>query len=133
MRKEGALDEIRAMLSSGVEEVANLNPDNFFRTADKVYDNIENAFLDHQAKINELKSKKWKFAGSDIGSWVVAGSIEVASAFMGTPAWGIAGFAVSQVTDAPKLKDIPKKASDLKRESHELSKSASGLLFKHKK
>lgn len=132
IRKEGALDEIRAMLSEGVEEVANLKPDNFFRSADKVYDNIEKAFADHQAKIDELKLKKWKFAGSDIGSWVVAGTVEVASAVLGAPALGLASIAISQLTDAPKLKDIPKMATDIKRESDELSKSAFGLLFKHK-
>ncbi|MDF2604700.1 hypothetical protein [Sphingomonas sp.] len=133
MRKEGALDEIRGMLSSGVDEVVALNPENFFRSADKIYDNLENAFRDHQKKIEELREKKWKFAGHDIGSWVVAGSIEVAAAIFGTPAWGLASAAISQITDAPKLKDIPGKAKDLKNEGERLSKSAAGLLFRHKK
>lgn len=132
IRAEGALDEIRHMLSSGVEDVIALNPDNFFRSADKIYDNLEMAFSEHQKKIDELRGKKWKFAGRDIGTWVVAGSIEVAAAIFGTPAWGLASAAISQVTDAPKLKDLPSKARELKRESARLSKSAAGILFKHK-
>lgn len=132
IRKEGALEEIRGMLSNGVDEVVALNPSNFFRSADKIYDNMETAFSEHQSKIDDLRSKKWKFAGQDIGSWVVAGSIEVASAILGTPAMGLAAVAVSQVTDAPKLKDIPKKFKELNQEGEDLSKSAAGLLFKHK-
>ena len=133
IRKQGALDEIRSMLSNGVDQVVSINPGNFFRSADKIYDNLENAFSEHQAKIKDLTAKKWKFAGRDIGSWVVAGAIEVAAAVMGTPALGLASFAVSQITDAPKLKDIPKMAADLKKEGAELSKSAAGLLFQHRR
>lgn len=133
IRKQGALDEIRSMLSNGVDQVVSINPGNFFRSADKIYDNLENAFSEHQTKIKDLTAKKWKFAGRDIGSWVVAGSIEVAAAVMGTPAFGLASFAVSQITDAPKLKDIPKMAADLKKEGAELSKSAAGLLFQHRR
>lgn len=132
IRKDDALEEIRQMLSSGVEDVIALTPDNFFRSADKIYDNLEQAFEKHQKQIDELRSKKWKFAGRDIGSWIVAGTIEVAAAISGTPTWGLAGVAVSQVTDAPKLKDIPGKVRDLKQERQRISRSAAGLLFKHK-
>lgn len=132
IRKEGALEEIRGMISKGVEDVVALNPENFFRSADKIYDNLEAAFSDHQGKISDLKAKRWKFASSDIGSWVVAGTIEVAAAVFGTPAWGLASVAVSQLTNAPKVKDIPKIARELKKEGDAISKSAAGLLFKHR-
>lgn len=132
IRKEGALEEIREMLSLGIEEMIALNPDNFFRTADKIYDNLESAFEEHQKKIDDLRAKKWRFAGHDIGTWFVAGTVEVAAAIFGAPAWGLASAAISQVSDAPKLKDLPGKAKKLKREGEELSKSAAGLLFKHK-
>ncbi len=132
IRKEGALEEIREMLSLGIEEMIALNPDNFFRTADKIYDNLESAFEEHQKKIDDLRAKKWRFAGHDIGTWFVAGTVEVAAAIFGAPAWGLASAAISQVSDAPKLKDLPGKAKKLNREGEELSKSAAGLLFKHK-
>ncbi len=132
IRKEGALEEIRGMISTGVDEVVALNSDNFFRSADKIYDNLEAAFLDHQSKIRALKAKRWKFASSDIGSWLVAGTVEVAAAISGTPAWGLASVAISQLTDAPKIKDIPKLAKGLNSEGKALSRSAAGLLFKHR-
>jgi hypothetical protein len=133
IRKLNALDDIRAMITGGVEEIITLDPDNFFRSTDKIYDNLEKAFADYQKRVEDLTSKKWKFAGKDIGSWVVAGTIEVAAAIYGNPAWGIAGVAVSQLTDAPKLKDLPKLARGLHGETQTLAKSASGLLFKHRK
>lgn len=132
IRKQGALDDMREMLSGGVEDVAALNPGNFFRSADKIYDNLEAGFAAHQKAIDDLRAKKWKFAGRDVGSWVVAGSVEVAAAIFGTPAWGLASVAVSQFTDAPKIKDIPKLAKELRREGQALSRSAAGLLFKHR-
>lgn len=131
IRKEGALPEIRQMLSAGVEDVIALDPSNFFRSADKIYANFEESFREHQRKIDELSAKKWKFAGSDIGSWVVVGSIEVAAAIFATPALGLASFVASQISDAPKLRDIPAKFNELRKESKELSKSAAGLLFRH--
>ncbi len=132
IRKEGALEEIRGMISKGVDEVVTLNPTNFFRSADQIYDNLERAFEDHQNKIDALRAKKWKFAGSDIGSWVVTGAIEIAAAISGAPVVGVASVVASQLTDAPKLKDIPKIAKSLKNEGQDLSKSAAGLLFKHR-
>lgn len=130
IRKEGALEEIRGLISKGVEDVVALNPSNFFRSADKIYDNLEAAFSDHQEKISQLKAKKWKFASNDIGSWLVAGTVEVTAAILGTPAWGLASVAVSQLTDAPKIRDIPKTVKALKAESDALSNSAAGMLFK---
>ena len=59
--------------------------------------------------------------------------MEVAAAVLGTPALGLASIAISQVTDAPKLKDLPKIAKELKKEGEDISKSAAGLLFRHKK
>lgn len=132
IRKEGALDDLRTIVTKGLGEVVDLDPDNFFRSADKIYNNIEEAFTDHQKRLSELREKSWKFAGKDIGSWVVAGSVEVASALLGAPAWGLASFAISQLTDAPKLKDIPRMASELKEEKQALAKSATGLLFRHR-
>jgi hypothetical protein len=82
-------------------EVSSLASEEFFDATSVIYDNLEAAFTDHRKKLDQLRSKRWKFAGQEIGSWVVAGSIEVAAAVFGTPAWGLASTAISQITDAP--------------------------------
>lgn len=129
IRKEGAMDEIRHILSNDIEKLIETNPNNFHRTQDKVYDNLEKAFLKHQENLKDLSKKKWKFAGQDIGSWLVIGGIEVTAALTGTPIWGLAGLAANQVFDPPKLKDIPKSIKDLKEENDKLNKSPVGMLF----
>ncbi len=131
IRKTGALDEIRSILGNGIEELTTANPSNFHRTSDQVFDNIHAAFERHKNSIEQLKSKQWKFAGSDIGSWFVVGSLAVTAAATGLPVWGLAAIAADQLLDAPKLKDIPDSIKELAKESKELNKSPVGILFKY--
>lgn len=131
VRKEGAIDEIRKILGDGISELVNSDKANFHRTSDKVFDNIHAAFKKHKENIDELSSKKWKFAGSEIGSWLVVGSLAVTAAATGEPIWALSALAADQVIDAPKLKDIPKSIKDLANKSKEIKRSPAGLLFKY--
>jgi hypothetical protein len=130
VRKVGALEEIRSILRRGVGELVELNPSNFHRTGDQVFDNIHAAFDDHKRKVRELRAKGWKFAGSDIGSWFVVGSLAVAAAATGLPAWGLAAIVADQLLDAPKLKDIPDSIRKLADEATRIKQSPVGMLFK---
>lgn len=133
VRKAGALGEVRSILANGVEELATANPTNFHRTSDLVFDNIHAAFAAHQKNVEELTSKKWRFAGSDIGSWVVVGSLAATAAATGTPVWGLAALAADQLLKAPKLRDIPKSIKDLAEETGKLKRSPVGMLFTYSK
>lgn len=129
MRQQGALDEIRTILGKGIEELATANPNNFYRSADQVFDNIHSAFAEHKSKIEELKSKRWRFATKDIGTWLAVGTLEVAAAATGMPVFGLSAVAANQLVDAPKLKDIPASIRELARESARIKKSPVGMLF----
>ncbi|PKN07535.1 MAG: hypothetical protein CVU73_12325 [Deltaproteobacteria bacterium HGW-Deltaproteobacteria-8] len=131
LRKVNALGEIRAILGKGIDELAQVNPTNFYRTSDQVFDNIRAAFVEHKTSIEQLRAKKWKFAGTDIGSWLVVGSLAVTSAATGLPVWGLAAVAADQLLSAPKLKDIPKSIKELAEESNKLKKSPVGMLFQY--
>lgn len=131
IRKADALPEIRAVLAKGVNELALANPTNFFRTSDHIFDNIHAAFEEHKKNIEDLRSKKWKFAGTDMGSWFVVGSLAVTAAATGLPVWGLAAIAADQLLPAPKLKDIPKSIKELANESYKLRQSPVGMLFKY--
>lgn len=133
VRKAGALAEVRAILGRGVEDLATVNPTNFHRTSDLVFDNIHSAFAAHQKNVDALTAKKWKFAGSDVGSWIVVGSLAATAAATGTPAWGLAALAADQVLKAPKLREIPASIKALAKETRELKRSPVGLLFKYSK
>lgn len=130
VRKTGALGEVRSILNKGVEELAIANPTSFHRTSDLVFDNIHTAFSEHQKNIDALVAKKWKFAGSDLGSWLVVGSLAVTAAATGAPVWGLAALAADQVLGAPKLRDIPQSIRDLATESSKMKRSPVGILFK---
>ena len=133
LRRSGALGEVRAILGKGVEELAAVNPSNFHRTSDLIFDNIHAAFAEHQKNVDALAAKKWKFAGSDIGSWIVLGSLAATAAATGTPAWALAALAADQLLKAPKLREIPSSIKTLAKATQELRRSPVGLLFKYSK
>lgn len=134
IRKQGAMDEIRHILGNGINSLIEANPSNFYRSRDQIFENLNSSFAQHKKNIDELKAKKWKFAGSDIGSWLVVGSLSVTAAVTGAPVWGIAAIAANQLLDTPKLKDIPSSIKNLAEENSKLQKSPVGMLFDiHKK
>jgi hypothetical protein len=132
MRKVGALPELRQILSRGVAEIAAARPDNFFRTGDKIIENIQSAFAEHQKKLDDLRGKKWGFAGVELGTCVVRGVMEVAAA-CGVPLVSLAKTALDQVVEVPKLRQLPAKFRALRNESEALHKSPVGLLFQQRK
>lgn len=133
LRKQGAMDEIRNILGDGVNEIIQSNPQDFSKSKNQILDNIDSAFKQHKENINKLTKKKWKFAGVDIGSWLVVGSLEVTAAITGTPVWGLTTIAANQFLDVPKLKDIPNSIKNIIDENNKVKKSPVGFLFKIKK
>jgi len=129
IRQQEAMDDIRGILGKGIEELTASNPNNFHRSHDQVFDNINEAFNQHKQNIKELRDKKWKFAGTDIGSWLVMGTLGVTAAATGMPVWGLAAIAADQLLDAPKLKNIPGAIKELVKENNKLNQSPVGLLF----
>jgi len=132
IRKTGALDEIRALLGSGIQELIDARPDNFHRTGDKVFDNLYAAFQAHEKKIDVLRMKKWKFAGFDVGSFFVVGGIEMTAALTGLPLYGAAAATASRLGVIPTAKELKEKFDKLKEEGGKLNSTGVGILFKHK-
>lgn len=136
LRKNGAINEIREILSKGIDELVLANELDFTNTSHKVFNNLYIAFNQHQKNIKELVNKKWKIAGKDFGSWLVMGSVEIASACLGTPLYGLSTVILNQIMDAPKIKDLPKIVDEIResdRERQKLKKSPLGLMFNYKK
>ncbi|MCG7899016.1 MAG: hypothetical protein JAY85_11220 [Candidatus Thiodiazotropha weberae] len=131
VRREGALDEIRNILSTGISELIELNPHNYHRSSDQIFENLYTAFDEHNKNIKKLTDKKWKFAGCDIGAWLAIGTLEVTAAATGMPVFGISAIAANQLVDIPKLKDIPEKFRMIAEEDEKVKKSPVGLLFKY--
>ena len=135
LRKTGAIDEIRSILSNGIDVITKSNEFDFSTTAKKMFENLNDALKQHQEKIEKLRNKKWKVAGHDFGSWIVMGTVEVAAACIGTPLYGVSAFALDQMLDAPKIKDLPKSVElikNLEKQKHSLRKTPMGIIFKYK-
>lgn len=135
IRKTGAIDEIRAILSNGIDDLTKSNELDFSSTSKRVFENLNEALRKHQDNIKILRNKKWKVAGHDFGSWIVMGTVEIAAACIGTPLYGISAFALDQLLDAPKIKDLPNsvdKIKDIDKEQKSLRQTPMGLIFKYK-
>ena len=133
IRRSGAMDEIRHILKGGLQSLIEANPNNFHRTGDQVFDNLDNAFKDHEKKIKELTSKKWSFAGKDIGSFMVVGGIEITAAVTGLPLYGALGTMAGMTGAIPNVKDLKEKYKALKAEKSEINNTGVGILLKNKK
>lgn len=135
LRKTGAISEIREILSKGIDELVSADEFGFTETSHKVFNNLNSAFNQHQENIKKLIAKKWKIAGTDFGSWIVVGTVEIASACLGTPLFGATAFTANQFLDAPKIKDLPKtidKINDVEKQKESMKKSPIGLMFNYK-
>jgi hypothetical protein len=122
------MDEIREILGNGVNNLVQSNPTNFHRSQDKIFDNINEAFEQRQ-KNKRIAWKKCKFAGKDIGSWLVTGFLGITAIATGVPVWGLAAIAADQLLGAPKLKEIPQSIRNLVAENNKVNKSSVGMLF----
>ena len=128
MRKVGAMQELRSIISVGVSEIIASDPTNFNATSKQVVKNIENAFRDHQCALKKLRNKKLRFAGVDLLSCVVRGGIEIASA-CGVPFVGLINSIVGETCDLPKFKELPGRFHQLKEDDERFKKSPLGLFF----
>lgn len=132
IRKSDALDEIRNILGSGLSEIIDTRPDNFFRTGDRVLENLQGAFREHEKKIRQLRAKQWKFAGLDVGSFIVVGGIEIAAAITGIPACGAIAAAANLTGIVPNAKDLKEKYQAIKKENANINNTGVGILFNSK-
>jgi hypothetical protein len=131
IRKAGALEEIRELLGLGVAELVQANPANFFRTGDQVFENFQRGLEDHQNRIKELRSKKWTFAGRDLGSFLVVGGIELTAAITGVPLFGAVAATAGMTGVIPTAKDLREKLAELRSRDSEIRNNGVGILFKH--
>lgn len=133
IRKRGLADELRHLLGHGVSNLIGINPDNYFRTADQVADNLDTAFRKHQQALREARNKKLKLYGIDVGACTATGAVAVAAALTGSVTLGAISGALG-VAGLPNLKDIKTKFKQIAAEDKARRESPTGrLLFRHVK
>ncbi|MDC7712051.1 hypothetical protein [Vogesella indigofera] len=132
IRKHGLADELRELLGHGVSDLIGINPDNYYRTADQVVDNLDSAFRKHQQVLMEARQKKLKLYGIDVGVCAATGAVAVAAALTGNATLGaISG--MLGIAGLPNLNDIKTKFKQISAEDKARRESPTGLLFRHVK
>lgn len=133
IRKQGALPELRSLLSKGVADIAHADAANFAKTGKQVVRNIQEAFKQHQGMVDELSKKKWRFGRVELAKCMAHGAIELAAAYL--PPVSLIKSLTDQTCNVPKIKDIfkemPEKYNALLEEAKRLDGSPVGLLFSH--
>lgn len=132
IRKQGLAEEVRALLGNGVSRLIGIDPNNYFRTADQVVENIDRAFREHHKALVEARQKKLKLYGIDVAACLAVGGVAVAAAMTGSPGLGAVSGALG-VAGLPNLKDIKTKLSQIAEEDRARRASPTGLLFRHVK
>ncbi len=130
IRRRGLADDLRELLAVGVSNLVGINPDNYFRTADQVVDNLDTAFRKHQATLREARNKKLKLYGIDVAACTATGAVAVAAALTGNVTLGAISGALG-VAGLPNLKDIKTKFKQIAAEEKAHRESPTGLLFRH--
>ena len=130
IRREGAAEEVRAILSKGVMDLAETDPEDFLGSTAQVIKNIDEAFERHNAMLRELRDGKLKIFGLDVLSCLAVGSIAVSAAVKANPLLGaVAG--LSGIVGASNVKDIVKKIREIRSQEREVAASPTGLFFNH--
>lgn len=130
IRKNGHAEELRALLGNGLSDLLKINPDNYFRTADQVVENLDAAFRKHQRELSEAKIKKLKLYGLDVPTCLAVGGIGIAGAITGNvPLQGIS--AALSVAGLSTLKDIKTKYVEIAAADKARRASPTGILFRH--
>lgn len=130
IRRRGHAEELRHILSAGLDELIALKSDNYFQTSSRVVDNLNRAFEQHERQLLEARNKKLKLYGIDVGSFVATGAIAVTAAVTGNVALGVTS-AVLGMGGLPNLRDIRSKFKEQAAADEVRKNSPTGLLFRH--
>lgn len=130
IRKNGHAEELRALLANGLSDLLKINPENYFRTADQVIENLDAAFRKHQRQLSDAKLKKLKLYGLDVPTCLAVGGIGIAGAMTGNvPLQGIS--AALSVAGLATVKDIKTKYVEIAAADKLRRASPTGILFRH--
>lgn len=130
IRKNGQAEELRTLLGNGLSELLEVNPNNYFRTADQVVENLDAAFRKHQRELSEAKLKKLRLYGLNVPTCLAVGGIGIAGAITGNvPLQGIS--AALSVAGLATLKDIKTKYAEIAAADKARRASPTGILFRH--
>ncbi|MGV8925724.1 MAG: hypothetical protein ACOH2G_08620 [Ewingella sp.] len=131
LRHNNLMDEVRGVLSSGVETLINSSAENYKKTTQQVIDNIDMAFIEHQRVIYKAKAEKLKIYGLDLLPCITNGAIAVAGALTGNIALSTLSAGIG-IYGLPSIREIKSKFKQRQEKLDAYQRSVTGILFSHK-
>lgn len=131
IRRNGLMPEVRNILSSGVSELINTSPSNYDATSQRVIDNVDRAFIQHQRFLAKVKRDKLKILGVEVVPFIVNGAFGMASALVNKPELAMASVVLGSI-GLPTLKDIRTSFKNNQEKMNNYKKTATGLMFSRK-
>lgn len=131
IRRNGLMPEVRDILSSGISEVINSSPNDYNASSQRVIDNVDRAFIQHQRFIEKIKKEKLRILGMEVAPFIVNGAFGIASALINKPELAVASVALGNL-GLPTLKDIKTSFKSRKVKLENYERTATGLMFSKK-
>ncbi|HGY9086497.1 TPA: hypothetical protein ACNTVY_003323, partial [Escherichia coli] len=131
LRRNKLMEDVRSILSNGVDSLINSSAESFSRTTQKVIDNVDRAFIEHQRILAKAQKEKLRIYGLDVLPCIANGAIAIAGALTGntTLAALSAGLGVIGI---PSISDIKSKFKQRQEKLDAYQRSVTGILFSHK-
>ena len=128
IRRKGLMSEVRDILSNGVANIIQSSHMNFDASSQKVIDNVDNAFLQHQRFLDKARKEKIRILGKEVAPFIVNGIFGITSALVNKPELAVASVAIGSL-GVPTLKDIRSSFKDREEKIKKYKKTATGLMF----
>lgn len=131
IRRNGLMPEVRNILSNGVSELINTSPSNYDTTSQRVIDNVDKAFIQHQRFLEKARREKLKILGLEVVPFIVNGAFGMASALVNRPELALTSVVLGNI-GLPTLKDIRTSFKNNQEKMINYKKTATGLMFSRK-
>lgn len=132
LRKQGAMEDLRRILSKGLEDVSSADDKSFSEVVQSVGANVDNAFKEHEKHLANLATQKYKFFGFDVGPWIVIGGISIAAASTQNIPLGILAASLHMLAKPSSPKELWANWNTLLKTKDEIIRSPVGILFRAK-
>ncbi|HBS5721935.1 hypothetical protein ACU62U_08745 [Klebsiella aerogenes] len=131
LRRNNLMDEIRSVLSSGVDSLVRSSSDSYVRTTQQVIDNVDRAFIEHQRVLDKARREKLRIFGLDVAPCLANGVIAIAGAMTGNVALATVSAGLG-IIGLPTISDIKSKFKQRQDRLDAYKRTATGILFSHK-
>jgi hypothetical protein len=130
LRRKGVMDDVRAMLRSGIRDIALASPADVEGVTIDIAATLSSAFQQHQRKLDDLIESGVRWYGAKLAPMVVSACMSILGAATGNIPLATAG-AISTALGAPTAKDVARDAKTLIAGYKHLWHSAAGILFRN--